>query len=121
MKEKTNMKNIKRIFLWFFWNFLLLEFGIWGIVYKYQWCENVFLFFIWTNVVFAVIAAQPKSKELLRKRGQAVPSWIAIGMDLFMVVLLASVARFISAGAYFMQMLIEQSIYDKPDEVNNEK
>jgi uncharacterized membrane protein len=80
---------------------------------KVQWCENIFLFFIYLVFVITLIGvANKEAREKVQKQGWSVPKWISIFVDLIIVGMLAAAGRFFTAIIWFIQMTLEYGMHE---------
>jgi hypothetical protein len=118
MKDK-----IIKVMKFTIFNILFIVCGVNGLFYKIQWCENIFLFFIWLIFIISMIPLLDKKlKEAQRKEGLSVPLWLLLFKDILIVCMLAASGRFIAATAWFLHICFVINVHTTiPEEKNESK
>ena len=112
--------KFKRIAMFIMLTGLMQFCAIYGLLYHVEWAKNIILFMVWAmGIITTLIFSAKDVRNEIRRKGRSVPAWVSICTDLVILIILASVGRFVTAAAMLWQMACEAAIYEEDKSINN--
>lgn len=118
------MKKVKRAAFSLLINGLAIFLAWQAFFRENQGAANVLLLFAWVSALMSIVAlcgkvALQETREHIKKSGRSIPAWVAVSLDLAVIIPAAWFSHWTISVLMLISMLFEGMLFTNPPETKN--